>query len=141
MDELLGDILPALALRVEAAQKPGEEDHAQHDKHDEQLHQDQNPQRTAPGHLPEAVDVEACDAHQGVAGAVVLDFHLFLFVPNTIVFGCENNLFPFLAKHAAPGASPYPSTFIASSGGFYRRSEPPIVRFGGLYRGSEPSIV
>jgi len=84
VDEFFGDILPALALRVEAAQEAGEEDHAQHDEHDDQLHQDQNPQRAPPGHLPEAVDVEACDTHQGVAGAVVLDFHLFLFVPNTI---------------------------------------------------------
>ena len=132
MDEFFGDILPALALRVEAAQEAGEEDHAQHNKHDDQLHQDQNPQRAPPGHLPEAVDVEACDAHQGVAGAVVLDFHLFLFVPNTILIGCESKPFPLSAKHVAAGASLYPSTPIALSDGLDLPHEPPFIRSDGL---------
>ena len=132
VDEFFGDILPALALRVEAAQEAGEEDHAQHDEHDDQLHQDQNPQRTPPGHLPEAVDVEACDAHQGVAGAVVLYSHLFLFVPNTILFGCESSPFLFLAKHVADDASLYSSTSIAPSDGLDLPHEPPFIRFDGL---------
>ena len=132
MDEFLGDILPALALRVEATQEAGEEDHAQHDEHDDQLHQDQNPQRAPPGHLPEAVDVEACDTHQGVAGAVVLDFHLFLFVPNTISIGCESKPFPLSAKHVAADASLYPSTSIALSDGLDLPHEPPFIRFDGL---------
>ena len=132
MDEFLGDILPALALRVEAAQEAGEEDHAQHDEHDDQLHQDQNPQRAPPGHLPEAVDVEACDTHQGVAGAVVLDFHLFLFVPNTILIGCESKPFPLSAKHVTDGASLYPSTSIAPSDGLDLPHEPPFIHFDGL---------
>ena len=132
VDEFFGDILPALALRVEAAQEAGEEDHAQHDEHDDQLHQDQNPQRTPPGHLPEAVDVEACDTHQGVAGAVVLDFHLFLFVPNTISIGCESKPFPLSAKHVADDASLYPSTSIAPSDGLDLPHEPPFIRFDSL---------
>ena len=132
MDEFFGDILPALALRVEAAQEAGEEDHAQHDEHDDQLHQDQNPQRAPPGHLPEAVDVEACDTHQGVAGAVVLDFHLFLFVQNTISIGCESKPFPLSAKHVAADASLYPSTSIAPSDGLDLPHEPPFIRFDGL---------
>lgn len=132
MDEFFGDILPALALRVEATQEAGEEDHAQHDEHDDQLHQDQNPQRAPPGHLPEAIDVEACDAHQGVAGAVVLYFHLFLFVPNTILIGCESKPFPLSAKHVADGASLYPSTPIAPSDGLDLPREPPFIRFDGL---------
>jgi len=55
--EFCGDAV--LLLRGRALEYGAEEEETEHGEHDEEFHGDDDPERSAPGHLPESVDVES----------------------------------------------------------------------------------
>ena len=57
MREFCGDAV--LLLRGRALEYGTEEEETEHGEHDEEFHGDDDPERSAPGHLPESVDVES----------------------------------------------------------------------------------